>query len=122
MGKIIQKFVTFFIVDFIAIYYGLKYLPEIKLVAGIDKLIIFCITLALFNVLLRPILDFIFKPIIWLSLGIFSLVLNVLIIKTANNVTPVLTIPNNIALIKLTLMISIVNFLISMIIGFVSSD
>lgn len=122
MGKIIQKFVTFFIVDFIAIYYGLKYLPEIKLVAGIDKLVVFCITLALFNVLLRPILDFIFKPIIWLSLGVFSLVLNMLIIKTANNVTPVLTIPNNIALIKLTLMISIVNFLISMIIGFVSSD
>lgn len=122
MGKLIQKFVTFFIVDFIAIYYGLKYIPEIKLVTGIDKLIIFCITLALFNVLLRPILDFLLKPIIWLSLGLFSVVLNMIIIKTANNITPVLTIPNNIALIKLTLMISIINFVISMIVGFVSSD
>ena len=122
MKNIIQKFVTIFIVDFIAIYYGLKYLPEIKLVAGIDKLIIFCITLALFNVILRPILDFIFKPIIWLTLGIFSVVLNMIIIKTANNITPVLMIPNNIALIKLTLMISIINFIVNMVMGFAESN
>ena len=122
MGKLIQKFVTFLIVDFIAIYYGLKYIPEIKIGAGIDKVIIFCITLALFNTLLKPLLDFLLKPIIWLTLGVFSVVLNMFIIKIANNITPVLIIPNNIALIKITLLISIVNFIISFAVGLASDN
>lgn len=120
MGKIIQKFVTFSIIDFIAIYFGIKYIPEVHITSGTEKLIMFCITLALINVLIKPLLDFIFKPIIWLTLGIFSLVLNMIIIKVANNLTPVLTIPNTLALVKLALLISIVNMIITWIIGLAS--
>ncbi len=120
MGKIIQKFVTFSIIDFIAIYFGIKYIPEIHLISGTDKLIMFCITLALINTLIKPILDFILKPIIWLTLGIFSVVINMGIIKIANNLTPVLSIPNTLALVKLALLISIVNIIITWVIGLAS--
>ena len=47
-----------------------------------------CITIALINLFIKPLVEFISLPITFLTLGLFSLVINALLLMLAGAVTP----------------------------------
>ncbi|MGC8944265.1 MAG: phage holin family protein [Minisyncoccia bacterium] len=59
------------------------------------SLIVFAIILTILNFLLKPILRFVFLPVIWLTLGIFGLIINLLILKIATIIIPDILIINS---------------------------
>lgn len=52
------------------------------------QLIGFSLILTLLNLLIKPILRRLFSPLVWLTLGLFSLVINLLILKLATLLLP----------------------------------
>lgn len=68
----------------VAIFLTSKVLPGID-VQSFGKAMVAAIVLALLNLLLRPVLGFIFAPVTWLTLGLFSLVLNGIVLMIAGS-------------------------------------
>jgi|GEM_PF-1103283 len=73
------------------------------------QLLIFALVLTILNLLLKPILHFIFLPLIWITLGIFNIVLNLAILKVATLISPLLEINSPLAWITASIVISIFN-------------
>ena len=75
-----------------------------------SQLIIFCLILTGLNLLLKPVLRLIFLPLVWLTLGIFILVINLIILKTAVYLVPdVLVIKTTLGWLGASIVISIFN-------------
>jgi putative membrane protein len=74
------------------------------------SLIVFATILTLLNFLLKPILKLVFLPVIWLSLGIFALIINLIILKIATIIVPdILIIHSFLTWFLASLIISILN-------------
>lgn len=69
------------------------------------------VIVTILNSTVRPILKIISGPLIMLSLGLFSLVINAAILWFAANFTVYLTISGITALIWATIVISVINFI-----------
>ena len=57
-------------------------------VANFMSALLVCIVLALINAFIKPILEFISLPINFLTFGLFSLVINALLLLLAGKITP----------------------------------
>ncbi|SDM65473.1 phage holin family protein [Siphonobacter aquaeclarae] len=77
MGLIVRL-----LINAVVIYLVANFLPGVT-VAGFGTAIIVAIVLALLNTFVKPILEILSLPITVLTLGLFLLVINVLIIKLA---------------------------------------
>ncbi len=75
-----------FILSFSAVFLSVK-LVGIEY-AGWGALLIFTLILALMNATVKPVVKFITWPINFLTLGIFHLVLNVLLLMIISSLTP----------------------------------
>ncbi|NMB92424.1 MAG: phage holin family protein [Parcubacteria group bacterium] len=76
----------------------------------IIELIIFAFILTILNFLIKPILRLVFLPIIWLTLGLFTLIINLIILKTAAFLMPdVLIINSTLTWLLASMIISILN-------------
>jgi len=75
----------------------------------LEQLIIFAFILSLLNLLIKPILRFLFLPLIWITFGIFSLVINIILLKTASILMPVLIIESYFTWFAASVIISIFN-------------
>ena len=69
------------------------FLPGIT-VAGIVPALILTLVIALINIFIRPIVDFLTLPINFLTLGLFSLVVNALLFMLAGYFVPGVEIAN----------------------------
>ena len=67
------------------------------------------LVLGLLNGLVRPLLKLISLPILLLTLGLFSIVINALIIWLVSQITPFITIASISALIWATIIIGLIN-------------
>ncbi len=61
--------------------------PGITVVNFISAMIV-CVVIALINVFIRPLVEFVSLPINFLTLGLFSLVINALLLMLAGAITP----------------------------------
>jgi len=75
----------------------------------LEQLIILGFILSLLNLLIKPILRLLFLPLIWITLGIFIFVINIIILKTASFLMPVLVIQSSITWLAASIIISIFN-------------
>lgn len=74
------------------------------------QLIFLAFILTILNLLIKPVIHFIFLPLIWLTLGIFTLVINLIILKTASFFVPgVLVINSSLTWLAASIIISIFN-------------
>ena len=67
-----------------ALYIAEKYLAGFELAGGWQTLIIGAVVLALLHTFVRPVARFIFKPLIWITLGLFNIVINMGILWLAD--------------------------------------
>ena len=75
----------------------------------LEQLIIFAFILSLLNLLIKPILQLLFLPLIWITFGIFALIINIILLKTASILMPVLIIGSSFTWLAASIIISIFN-------------
>ena len=63
----------------VAIFITARILPGLK-IESFGRALVVAIVLALLNVCLRPLLAFVFAPLTWITFGLFSLVINGLVL------------------------------------------
>jgi uncharacterized membrane protein YvlD (DUF360 family) len=76
--------------------------------------------LAVFSALtliIKPILDILLKPLMVLTLGLLSIIVNMGIVMLTNNFTKALTINNNFTLFKVTFIIGLISFAVNLVVG-----
>jgi putative membrane protein len=75
------------------------------------ELILLALVISFLNLLIKPILRLVFLPLVWITLGFFSLIINIIILKTATVFMPVLTIQLPLTWLISSIIISIFNSL-----------
>lgn len=76
------------------------------------QLISLALVLTLLNLLIKPVLHFFFTPLIWLTLGLFTFIINIIILKIAVYFVPQLIINSSLTWLGASLIISIFNSLL----------
>ena len=79
-----KKLIFRAILSALALYVAQKYLAGFELAGGWQTLIIGAVVLALLHTFVRPIARFVFKPLIWITLGLFNIVINMGILWLAD--------------------------------------
>lgn len=75
-----------FILSFVAVLLSAKVVGVYY--SGYPALIIFTLVLSIFNFIVKPVLKFITWPINFLTLGLFHLILNVILLMIVSSLTP----------------------------------
>jgi len=108
-----MRFIIRILANSLAIYLAAYFIPGVT-VAGNWKTFLICgLVLSLINMIAKPILKLISLPLIIITFGLFSLVINILTILLLTKFVHQLTISGLVALILTTVLVSIVNWLVS---------
>ena len=70
------KFILRLLINAIALYLAVRILPGIELLSGMVSIIWLALIFGIINALFRPLLKFLTCPLIILTLGLFTLVIN----------------------------------------------
>ncbi|NTU54848.1 MAG: phage holin family protein [Anaerolineales bacterium] len=70
------KFILRLLINAIALYLAIQILPGIELLSGLASIIWLALIFGIVNALFRPLLQFLTCPLIILTLGLFTLVIN----------------------------------------------
>lgn len=90
-------------------YFAQKFFPGFILASGWDVLIIGALVLATLNIFVRPVLKIITTPLIWITLGLFNLVINMLILWMTDQILLQLTITDLKTLFLVSIITAIAN-------------
>ena len=111
MFKLISKFIIQILVNGLGIWIIAEVVPGVGFSGDWLVLAEISAVLAVLNVLVKPILKFFFGPLIVLTFGLASLLLNALILWAVTQIFPAnLVIPVGWSLIWATLIILLINF------------
>lgn len=99
--------------NILAIYAAYRFVPGVIINGGLREFMLGGALLALLNMTVRPFLKLVSLPLIILSLGIFGLVINALILWLVDFIFDFVRIQNIWALLWATIVITIVNLLVS---------
>lgn len=100
------------IANFLGLWLADSLIAGFQVQAGWRGLIIATLVLAILNLLVKPVLKLITFPIIIITLGLFLLVINAVILWLTGYFTSYVVITNTLALVEATIIISAVNLLI----------
>lgn len=78
------KFIARLILNGLALYAAGIYFPNFVITGGLETLLIGALVLAVLYAFLRPILRLIATPLVWLTFGLFNIVISVLILWSAD--------------------------------------
>ena len=70
------KFILRLLINAIALYLAIQILPGIELMSGLVSIVWLALIFGIVNALFRPLLQFLTCPLIILTLGLFTLVIN----------------------------------------------
>jgi len=113
--RFLSKIVFYFLVNLTALIAAAQFVPGFSINSNIEGLLILTGIFTFINLLIKPILMLVFSPFIFLSLGLFSLVINAIILKLLDIWSINVTISGIQALIYSTLLITAVNLLLTFI-------
>lgn len=113
--KFLSKLAFYLLANLIGLITATYFVPGFYISTDIKNLLIIAGTLTIANLLLKPALKIIFAPFLFLSLGLFSLVINAIILKLIDIWSVNIAISGIMALIYATLIITAVNLLLTFI-------
>jgi len=111
-----MKFIALLFGNALALFLAANYISGVSLSGGYKELVIAALFIGLANFLLKPGLKLIFGPFIILSLGLFTIAINMGILWIADKFLPQVEFVGFSALFLTTFLIGLINFIIS--IGF----
>lgn len=100
-------------INALALYVASYYIPGISYDGGLGILVIGGIILGILNAIVRPILVILSCPLILLTLGLFYIIINTVILYLASMLMPGYSINSFISAIGGSLAISVLNWLLS---------
>lgn len=107
------SFIVRIIGNAIALYVAYYLVPGFVVTGSIKQYLIAGLVLAVLNLIVRPVLKLISFPLILLTLGLFTLVINALILWLVDYLVPFVAIESLIALLGATIIVTIVNLFFS---------
>lgn len=114
--KLLKRFILGVILNIIALYSCQRIFQFFNINFSLNpeftRILIFAIILTIVNLLIKPILKLLFLPLIWITLGLFSLVINIFVLKLANYLYPTIIIENFSIWVITSIILSIFNSLI----------
>ncbi len=113
--RFLSKIIFSFLVNLIALMAAAQFVPGFSMNSNMESILILTGIFTFINLLLKPILKLVFSPFIFLSLGLFSLVINAIILKLLDIWSINVTISGIQALVYSTLLITAVNLLLTFI-------
>lgn len=108
----IGKFILQIIANALAIALAAHFLTQVSFTGGLIDYLIVGFVLAVANLIIRPILKIISAPLIFISLGLFIIIINAIIIFGIDFFVDELTITGILGYLWTTLIISILNGII----------
>lgn len=111
MGIIIR-----ILISAVAVYIASRFIPGIR-VSGFESALIVAIVLGLLNAFLKPILVILTIPITVVTLGLFLLVINVIMVYLAAYLVSGFSVSNFIAALLFSFVVSIVTWIIDSIVS-----
>ena len=111
--RFLSKIIFHFLVNLIALMAAAQFVPGFSMNSNIESILILTAIFTFINLLIKPILKLIFSPFIFLSLGLFSLVINAIILKLLDIWSINVTISGIPTLVYSTLLITAVNLLLT---------
>jgi len=110
------RFITYALSNALGIWASARLVAGIHFHGNWKWLILAGVVLGLINFLVKPIIKIISTPLIWLTLGLFTIVINVLMLYLAARIVGALVIDTWIAAFWAVIVISAINFLAASII------
>ena len=107
----IAKILFRFVANIVALQVAAAYIPGVSFSGDFTALARTAAIITTLNLVLKPILMFIFAPIILITLGLFSVIINVLVLWLSTSWAPELAFANWKGLILASLLVSVVNYL-----------
>ncbi len=98
---------SYFLGNIIGLLLAHQYISGFTVATDPKNLAILALLLTLGNITVRPILKLIFAPLIWITLGLFILVINASILSAIDFISNLITINGLTALIYSTIIISL---------------
>lgn len=105
----ITKLVAKAILNGAALYVSRLYLPGFIFLGGLESLAVGAAVLTVLNAFVRPVLRLISTPLIWITFGLFNIVIHVLILWLADQFLTQLTIVDLKTLFFASIIIAITN-------------
>ena len=102
--------VTVFIVNFLGVLLGAAYMKRVHL-ETFQKGLVVALVLAILNVTLGSVLDFLAAPLRWITLGLFALVIDAIVILIASKLMKGFKVESFMPAVGLAVIIAIVNVL-----------
>lgn len=116
LGWILLEMVRFIIRilgNALALYAAFYLVPGFVVAGSIEQYLIAGFVLAILNMIVKPVIKLISFPLILLTLGLFTIVINALIIWLLDYLVTFVTIESLFALFAVTVIVSIVNVIVS---------
>ena len=111
--KFLSRIVFFFLVNLTGLIIASYLIEGFSITSNFENLLILTGIFTAINILIKPIIKFIFTPFIVLTLGLFSLVINATILKLLDIWSENVNILGIQALIYATLIITVVNLILT---------
>lgn len=108
----IKKLILMLLANAAGLYLAARFLPEVNVSLDLKNFLIVAGSLTLINMLLRPIVKLLFMPVIILTLGMASFLVNALMLYFLDFLLPTVTIGGLVALLLATLILSISNIVV----------
>ena len=109
------SFIIRIIGNAVALYVAFLIVPDFLVSGSWGQYLIAGLVLALLNMIVRPVLKVISFPLILLTLGLFTFIINILILWILDYLVSFVTIEGFMALIWATIIVSVVNLFFSLI-------
>ncbi len=109
----IVRFLLHIIANALAILTAMRFVPNVVYSYEPMNLLKIALILALANAFIKPILKLLFSPLILLTLGLFTIVINIFMVWLAVYFAPELSITGITAYFWTTIIVSFFNFIVS---------
>lgn len=105
----LTRLIVKLIINGVLLYAATRYFPGFILEGGIEIFTVGALLLTLLNAFLRPLLTLLATPFIWLTFGLFNIVINVAILWIADKLLTSLVITDLGTLFWVSIIIAVVN-------------
>ncbi len=101
-----------FLVNAVILYVADYYFYSFTITGGIRSVISAALVITLLNIFVKPILRFVSTPLVWLTLGLFLIVINAVVLWVADILLPSIQFADFTSFIVLSIIIGFANSII----------
>ena len=107
--KLLQKFALLFIANAIALYLATKFVDGVSIPLALESFALVVAVLSLIHLFIRPLIRMALTPLIILTLGLASILVNALTLYLLGLILPTVVISGLLPLFLTTLIVSIIS-------------